>query len=293
MAKFSVNNSHRPLVTIALPVFNGGNTLATAIRSILDQTYQNFELIIINDCSRDNSLDILKSINDDKIKLIENKENLGLSATLNIAIKQASGDYFARMDQDDISFPNRIEKQVSYMQSNPEVDLMATATLVFNEYYEILGILPVKTTHKEICSNPHAGFYMPHPTWMGKIEWFKKYKYRTTSDGAEDQNLLFRAYKESKFACLSEPLLAYREPKRNLKKMFRRRSIFVKANAGFAWKNKNRMAAFVIILSQAAKIIGDFANIVLKVKFARNKLVGIDKSNWMHAIDSQKVPRRK
>ena len=134
---------------------------------------------------------------------------------------------------------------------------------------------------------------MPHPTWVGKIAWFRANRYLSEADGAEDSNLLFRTYKASKFECLPEPLLAYREPKRNLKKMFRMRKVFIKANAGFAWKNKNRLAAFVIILSQVAKIIGDFANIFLKVKFARNKLDRVDESNWMCALSSHKIPRRK
>lgn len=282
-----------PLVTIALPVFNGGNTLAEAIQSLLDQTYQNFELIIIDDGSTDNSLEVVNSYDINKIKLIKNIRNLGLSASVNKAVEIASGKYFARMDQDDICFPSRIEKQVRYLLVNSEIDLVATSILVFDEKYQSLGTLPVKIKHEDICKSPLQGFRMPHPTWLGKIEWFRANRYLSEADGAEDSNLLFRTYKFSKFACLPEPLLAYREPKRKLKKMFRMRSAFVKANAGFAWKNKNRMGAFVIILSQVAKVIGDFANIILGIKFVRNKLVEVDKSNWMHAIGAHKVARRK
>src|SRR3989338_4267706 len=95
--------------------------LKDAVESILNQTYENFEFIIVDDASVDNSWDYLKNLNDHRIKLIKNKKNLGLAASLNKALKVAKGNYIARMDADDISLPTRFEEQVNYLQKNPSI----------------------------------------------------------------------------------------------------------------------------------------------------------------------------
>lgn len=270
MVNVFVDDGSSPLVTIGLPVFNGANTLACAIQSVLDQTYNNIELIIIDDGSTDSSLNVIRKFNNKKVHLLINDNNIGLSASLNKIVEKASGDYFARMDQDDICFPCRLEKQVNFLLDNPEIDLVATATLIFDEEYQILGVLPVKTEHDDICKSPLQGFYMPHPTWVGKTEWFRSNKYISDSNGAEDQNLLFRTNMVSQFACLSEPLLAYREQKRTLKKMFRSRYILAKYNSRYAMQNGQQITATRIILLQCMKGIGDILNIVFNMSSMRN-----------------------
>ncbi len=276
MASVSVNNKEikrtNPLVTIALPVFNGSGTLVIAIESVLNQIYENFELIIIDDKSTDESLKIVTSFSDKRINLIENEKNIGLSACINFAVSISKGIFFARMDQDDICFSNRIEKQVSYMLDNLDVDLLATASLIFDEKSEILGVLPVRTNHEAICNKPLAGFYMPHPTWMGRIEWFRSNTYHSYANGAEDQQLLFRCYKNSRFACLSEPLLAYRERRRKLAKMFKSRLIFAKSISSYAWNNKRKGDSFKIIILQCMKFMGDIIYAFFKLNTMRNTL---------------------
>lgn len=273
MVKVFVDDGGSPLVTIGLPVFNGANTLACAIQSVLDQTYSNIELIIIDDGSTDSSLNVIRKFNNKKLHLLINDNNIGLSASLNKVVGKASGDYFARMDQDDICFPCRLEKQVNFLSDNPEIDLVATATLLFDEKYQILGVLPVKKEHDDICKSPLQGFYMPHPTWMGKTEWFRSNKYISDSNGAEDQNLLFRTNMVSQFACLSEPLLAYREQKRTFKKMFRSRYVLAKSNSRHAMKDGQLITAARIILLQFIKGIGDILNIIFHIPYMRNKLM--------------------
>lgn len=263
-------NAKQPLVTIALSVFNGGATLHRAIQSVLSQTYKNFELVVIDDRSTDNSVSIARSFKDKRVRVIVNKINIGHSACLNKVVKVAAGKYLARMDQDDICFSNRIEKQVEYMLNNPDVDLLATATLVFNHRNEILGVLPVKTDHEDICRKPLSGFYLPHPTWMGHIEWFRSNPYNSDADGAEDQDLLFRSHKSSRFACLSEPLLAYKEGRRHLRRMWRSRFIFAKSAAKQAWRNDERGNSFRICIMQFAKVFGDILNVYFRIPSMRN-----------------------
>ena len=109
-----------PLVSILMPVYNSEKYLREAIKSILNQTFTNFELIIINDGSTDNSLKIIKSFKDNRIKIIKNKGNLGLIKTLNKGIDLAQGKYIARMDADDIAMPKRLEKQIAFFNENPD-----------------------------------------------------------------------------------------------------------------------------------------------------------------------------
>ena len=116
----------QPRVTIALPVYNGGATLKLAVHSVLQQSFTDWELIILDDASTDNSLEVMRSFDDPRIRLVEGEHNLGLSARLNMAVDMACGDYFARMDQDDISLPLRLGKQLGYLQKHGEVDLLAT-----------------------------------------------------------------------------------------------------------------------------------------------------------------------
>jgi glycosyltransferase involved in cell wall biosynthesis len=260
------------VVTIVLPVYNGASTLKIAIESILKQRFRDWELIIIDDASSDDSLKVIREFDDSRIVVFAGEHNLGLSARLNMAIDMAKGDYFARMDQDDISFPERISRQLEYLQANPEVDLLATATLVFKDDGEYLGCLPVARDHESICARPWNGFHLPHPTWMGKIEWFRKHAYVSSADGAEDQHLLLRSYLNSRFACLDEALLAYREGSRSLKKISRARRIFTRAYIGeFVAQNRYDMAILVAI-NFVLKRAADVLNLVFGVKGMRNQL---------------------
>jgi glycosyltransferase involved in cell wall biosynthesis len=114
------------LVTVLMPVYNGERFLKEAIGSILHQTFQQFELLIIDDGSTDNSVSIIKEYDDPRIRLIQNETNKGISFTLNLGLRKAKADLIARMDADDISYPERLAKQYAYMQSNPDCMLLNT-----------------------------------------------------------------------------------------------------------------------------------------------------------------------
>ena len=122
------------MVSIIMGVFNGANTLEDSINSILKQTYKDWELIICDDCSTDNSYDIMLHYakKDFRIKLIQNECNRGLAASLNYCLKKVRGEYIARMDCDDKSVPNRLERQVEYLDSHQDCDLVGTFMQAFS-----------------------------------------------------------------------------------------------------------------------------------------------------------------
>ncbi len=115
-----------PKVSVVMSVYNGGRYVQQAVRSILGQTLSDFEFIIVNDGSSDNTLDILLSFDDPRIVIINNEENIGITKSLNRGIFRASGDYIARQDADDFSLPNRLELQAAFLDGNPEFGLVGS-----------------------------------------------------------------------------------------------------------------------------------------------------------------------
>jgi glycosyltransferase involved in cell wall biosynthesis len=200
-----------PLVTVAMPVYNAGRFLRTAVLSILHQTYTQWELIIIDDGSTDGSLASIDDIDDPRIVIFRDNLNLSLAARLNQAIDAARGAFLARMDGDDISYPERFSSQVAMLLGDPELDLVAVRAVTISARDELIGEFPAPLDHARICARPWMGFHFPHPTWMGRIEWFRRHRYRSPHFYfPEDQELLLRSYRNSTFACVDEAQFAYR-----------------------------------------------------------------------------------
>lgn len=133
------------LVSVVMANYNTEEEyLRSAIESILNQTYSNFEFIIIDDGSTNDSVSIIESYDDERIVLIKNTENQGLTRSLNIALDHCKGDYIARMDSDDVSFPNRFEKQVEYLQKHDNVIVCGTGI-------ECIGDWEKRYPNKIIC----------------------------------------------------------------------------------------------------------------------------------------------
>ena len=201
----------RPLVSVLLPVYNAGPALLPAVWSILGQSLRDWELLVLDDASTDSAIAPVERIADERVRIVRDPVRRGLAGRLNKGIELANGSYFARMDQDDIAFPERMQRQIEFLQRHDEVDLLGTRALVFSERGEALGLLPFWQNHESICRRPWLGFQLPHPTWMGRADWFRRHRYwMPEPKRAEDQDLLLRAYATSRFACLPEVLLGYR-----------------------------------------------------------------------------------
>ncbi len=220
-----------PLISIGMPVRNCGKTLAMAVQSILWQSRADWELLIVDDGSTDKTVEIARGFRDPRIRVFADGMQRGLSARLNEAVALSTGEYFARMDGDDIAYPERFERQISFLGANPQVDLLGTGILVFRGDGKAMGTRAVLQTHSEICRRPWAGFYLPHPTWMAKTTWFREHPYREQAVRMEDQDVLLRAYESSTFASLPQILLGYREDTFALGKALAGRYNFIKTLA--------------------------------------------------------------
>lgn len=195
-----MNLENKPKVSIIMGIYNCENTIKESIESILNQTYENWELIMCNDSSIDNTCNIAREYqkkNPDRIKLIENESNLGLAASLNRCLEYATGKYIARQDGDDISIHNRLEKQVEFLEQNKEYDLVGTRMISFDENKTngIRGGGIEKPTHIMLTtSTPFC-----HATIMTRDYVYKQlqgYRVNKYTRRCEDVDLWFRFFEK-------------------------------------------------------------------------------------------------
>jgi glycosyltransferase involved in cell wall biosynthesis len=214
-----------PLVSIGMPVLNGGPALQVAVKSLLAQTMPSWELLLLDDGSTDGETESIAALQDCRIRVFHDGKNKGLAARLNETLDLASGRYFARMDHDDIAHPDRFRLQVSALESDPTLDLLACRCIRFNDDNQFTGYMPFAASHEEICRHPWLRIPMTHPSWLGRLEWFRRHRYSLpASFYSEDFELLLRALETSRYAALPQVLLAYREHSRiELKKRLRAR----------------------------------------------------------------------
>jgi len=247
-------------VTIGIPIYNAERFLNLAIESVLAQTFYDFELILTDDGSNDNSLKIIKSFNDPRIIVIADGENMGISYRLNEQIDLAKGKYFVRMDADDFMFPNRVLKQYQFLEDHSEVDLVGSPVLVIDDENLVIGKRDTFIPQKIKKAFRHSIFI--HPTVMGKTAWFKKFGYSVPLKGVEDFDLWIRSFNHSEFALLDIPLLYYREPLRIKMSTYRFRQVQYRR---CIWNNRallnNKFFLFkLIFLSYIKEFIYSFAS---------------------------------
>lgn len=207
----------QPKVSVILPVYNAQKYLREAIDSILNQTFKDFEFIIINDGSRDSSPEIIKSYSDERIRYYDNDGNKGLIYTLNRGIDLAKGEYIARMDADDISMPTRFEKQVAYMDSHPDCIVCGTDTQSFyNDKIKdfIIKLLPSHYKYDDCTIKKYLliSACFAHPTVFIRTKTLidNNIRYKEEYKHAEDYKLWIDLCDYGNFHNLHEKLLKYR-----------------------------------------------------------------------------------
>ncbi|MCQ2607428.1 MAG: glycosyltransferase [Bacteroidales bacterium] len=200
-----------PLLTVLMPVYNGEDFLRESIESILNQTYTDFLFLIINDGSTDNSENIILSYHDERIIYVKNEQNLKLIRTLNKGISLVRTKYVARMDADDVSLPERLEKQVRYMEANPEIGVLGAWCQSFGEGYN--HIVKYQAEHESIRYKQLYQIQLVHPTCIMRMDVLRSQSvvYDNNYTHAEDYELFTRLSHVTKLANLQEVLHLYRK----------------------------------------------------------------------------------
>ena len=268
-----------------MAVHNGKAHLASAIESILAQTYKDFEFLIVDDASTDGSGEWLAACKDRRIRVITNDRQRGLAASLNTLIEQAAGELIARMDADDVALPERFTAQIRCLHQRPEVGVLGTRMKFMTEKGELQGEYSVPLTDgairwKLLLGNPFA-----HPTVMYRRELIKEVGgYDPEISVSQDKDLWVRLFKMTKFANLPDILLHYRRLEQGnwMKKQEKARVVSSKAGkqieetlsgSSMSWKEWDDLIAAVnysksITREQADEMISSL--LILFSRFQNN-----------------------
>ncbi len=266
-----------------MPVYNAGLHLHAAVMSIINQSYAHWELIIIDDGSTDHAIESLNDIDDVRIKIIQDGMNKGLAARLNEIIDMANGDFIARMDQDDLSYPDRFLLQLKLFLNHPNLDLVAGKVIRISENNKLLGYLPYFLNTHTVTSRPWFYIYMPHPTWMGRVSWFRKHRYASPAPYlCEDQELLLRSYESSQFSLIDEIVLAYRlRDSVPVKKLFKVHWALLKIQSSFFYHKRSFIYLFFSFLSFILRLLKD----LFHMKFHSNKISDQNSESFYHVLN--------
>ena len=200
-----------PKVTVLMSVYNGERYLREAIDSILNQIFKDFEFLIINDGSTDGTAEILQSYHDPRIKIINNEKNMGLTKSLNKGLRIAKGEYIARQDADDVSLPQRLEKEVAFLDQNKKVGLVCTNYVRINEKGKVLHRIKCLTEDEELKEKLLETNLFPHGLVMFRAECIEKVGlYREEFKSAQDYDLWLRISEVYDMANIPQLLYKYR-----------------------------------------------------------------------------------
>ncbi|MDR1327193.1 MAG: glycosyltransferase [Heliobacteriaceae bacterium] len=196
-----------PKISVIMSAYNAEQYISEAIESILNQTFSDFEFIIINDGSTDNTAGVIKSFKDERIVFVDSLKNIGMISALNKALDSARGEYIARMDADDISLPERFARQLEFMDTNPDVGVLGAQMQTFGLKNWISNYPEQVSYFDLVCS-----CCMSHPTAMFRSSVFNKYnlRYAHGYEAAEDYEFWSRIIRDTKICNLPEVLLKYR-----------------------------------------------------------------------------------
>jgi len=204
--------TERPRVTVLMSAYNAERFVGEAVESVLGQTFHDFEFLIFEDKSADTTLQVLRSYADHRIRLVENRENRGLTKNLVTGMEMARGEFVARMDADDVCMPERLAAQVAHMDQHPDISVLGSAVTFFTEVgKEFVAHQPLE--HEEIKCALFYGFTMLHPSVIVRRADFEKHglTYDPAFRVSQDHDLWTRAIRKVRFANVHEPLLKMRE----------------------------------------------------------------------------------
>lgn len=284
------NRQDVPLVSIIMAVFNGEDYLASAIESILQQTFRDFEYIIVNDGSTDKSQSIIERYAqlDKRIKVIKNKTNMRLVYCLNKAVEVSRGKYIARMDSDDIALPTRLKEEVNFIEKHDDCDVLTTQIQLVDQNNLSLPLVwpeDMRTnTPEEIRDQMPKNNCISHPTVIARSSILKLNPYRAEQLHGEDYDLWLRLLsKGKKFYKLNKPLLRYR---------FHDNSVTQRANVAEGRMKVMRLKSNFLIYQFRHAKFGSVERAVLKSLIKDSMNYTADNSNIRVLKLSAKVSRK-
>ncbi len=197
-------------ITVGIPFYNAEKTLEAAIRSVFAQSCAAWELILVDDGSTDGSLRIARSVDDPRVRVVSDGRNRGLVDRLNQITSLIGTEYAARMDADDLMHPERLARQVAYLDGSPETDLVGSPVYTIDWFGRVTGVRGLGPVHLTLPAAVRYG-YVVHPTISGRTEWFRRNPYDPEFVRAEDHELWCRTCASSRFGKIEDALLFYRE----------------------------------------------------------------------------------
>lgn len=198
------------LLTLGIAFHNVRPTFEQALKSVFAQTFQDWELLLVDDGSDDGSLDIALAVDDPRVRVISDGRNRGLVYRINQIAAEARGRYMARVDGDDIMHPERLARQVDYMESHPQTDCVFSPAYIIDGRGRLIGARGTAPLNPRPEVVLRRGLAI-HPTALGHTQWFRDFPYDPRFERAEDLELWCRTCRTSRFARLEEPLYYYRE----------------------------------------------------------------------------------
>ena len=246
-----------PLVTFIISVYNGSEFIENCIRSIFNQSYKNIEIVIVDDCSNDSTNKILNSLQKENLlhmKIIKNKDNLGLTKSLNIAASHAQGEWLARLDADDISRKDRIKTQIDFIKNNPEYSIIGSSCFFIDDKGKYLFSRSYPSSHSDIRNAlENVSAFFPHSSVLIKKKDFLKLGgYNNAMDYSQDYELWLRASSKVKLFSIDKPLVSIRIHKMRISNhsLGDRQLIYSRACIIAYWLEKDFSVDYSIIYSK-------------------------------------------
>ena len=196
-----------PKVTVLMPTYNVAPYVKEAIESVLYQTYRDFELLVIDDCSIDNTVDVVRSIDDPRIRIVQNEKNVGLAENLNHGLSHITTEYVARMDGDDIALPHWLASEVAVLDAHPEVGVCGGG---FERFGTVKSLVRFPEGHDAIAANMLFECTTIVPTVRTEVIRRHNLRYRTDAFPAEDYRFWADCLRVTRFANVADTLFLYR-----------------------------------------------------------------------------------
>lgn len=206
--------NNEPLVSVMMPAFNAGDTILKALKSLLNQTYKNWQCIVVDDGSTDNTASIVRSLTDKRIKLIQLEKNMGRGYARQVALDNCDGDFVAMLDSDDWYYNNKLQLQIKAFKEHPELTVVSTAMAVTNLQGNITGIRAVGDNKVRKFSKP-VSVPVPHAPSMYRKSAVKGISYDREFKLAQDVDFLRRLLINENYMLLDTVCYVYEEQQSN------------------------------------------------------------------------------